>query len=544
MSIFDGIKRVALKLRGAVLGFFDSSSFKDPLLLITGAAIIIGFALRIYQLQSQSLWLDEFYSVEASRASPWAMYQIYSNDIVKFIGSWDVGSPPLYYWILGGFEYFGANDFIMRLPSVIFGALTIPLIYKTGKVIFGRPTGVMAAVLLVFSPFHIWFSQEARAYALFAFLALLMIYFYYKCISADTSGKPLNWAGLIIASILAVYTHYHAFLLIGVLLLHWCIVTSHSKFVKKKIEKRKVAYFVISFAIIFLVVIPSALNFLNGYNQVSGKYNASYFQNFFNFDLFRSDVLGPFTVTYGVSSASFLPIAILGVLLFASAILFFVIGIRRYRSSGLLVILAVVMPFIFIYASVFNSRYLVFIYPFYLILIAKGVQVISEFLRQHLPMTSTGHIEEKQRRPRISGWIAGFVNRKGIVVAIVAIIICTNTFVLNEFYRPGAKLKEDWKSAINYIDVQASPGDVVLTSPKYTEKCIWHYMYRSDVLISSVTDVGEFNNSSFQGHRMWLLYTPYAPPSVRSFIVANSTCRVEYSGGLKVYVMDPYNFNP
>ena len=54
----------------------------------------------------------------------------------------------------------------LRLPSAVFGVLTIPLVYALGRTIRDHRLGIVAALLFAISPFQVWYSQEARGYSL------------------------------------------------------------------------------------------------------------------------------------------------------------------------------------------------------------------------------------------------------------------------------------------------------------------------------------------------------------------------------------------
>ena len=80
--------------------------------------------------------------------------------------------PPLYHVILYvTIRLFGDSAIALRLPSALMGIANIYLIYRLGTVFWDRLTGVFGAALLAFAAFHIWYSQEARMYALLSLLA-------------------------------------------------------------------------------------------------------------------------------------------------------------------------------------------------------------------------------------------------------------------------------------------------------------------------------------------------------------------------------------
>ena len=82
--------------------------------------------------------------------------------------------PPGYYMAMWAWtQAFGASMFSIRLPEALLGAASIFLIYQVGTLTYGRRVGLIAAVLLALSGFHIFWSQMARMYAPGAFLGLL-----------------------------------------------------------------------------------------------------------------------------------------------------------------------------------------------------------------------------------------------------------------------------------------------------------------------------------------------------------------------------------
>jgi len=182
-----------------VKNIFEKINYSNVILLMI---LFIGSFLRIYKLDYKGLWLDEI--IEVTTAD--------SNTIAGVLESTTQHlSPPLGLIIPHFFLQFGNNDFIARLPSVIFGILSIVLIYTVAKSLFGIKEGLISALLLSISPFHIWYSQEARMYSLFVFFSLLSILFFYKGI-VDNEKKM--WYGFIISTTLNIYTHYFAFFMI------------------------------------------------------------------------------------------------------------------------------------------------------------------------------------------------------------------------------------------------------------------------------------------------------------------------------------------
>jgi Dolichyl-phosphate-mannose-protein mannosyltransferase len=135
-------------------------AFRMLLVFIT----LLALGLRLYRLDAQSLWLDEAIAWRDSQA-PWP-------DMVETMLATDC-NPPLYFAVLKIWTAFlGDSAVAMRLLSVLFGTLTVPLLgWFVGRRA-GAGAGCLAALLLAIAPIHIDYSQEARPYTLFPLLIL------------------------------------------------------------------------------------------------------------------------------------------------------------------------------------------------------------------------------------------------------------------------------------------------------------------------------------------------------------------------------------
>src|SRR3972149_8655532 len=131
--------------------------------------LILGLTLRFIAI-NQSLWLDEAIGALVVKS------QTYVQILREF--PLHDNHPPLYYLSLKLWsDIFGYSEVALRSLSELFGVLTIFFVYKIGKLISPR-LGILAALLLATSPFAIYYSQEARMYAMAAFLAAVAFYFF------------------------------------------------------------------------------------------------------------------------------------------------------------------------------------------------------------------------------------------------------------------------------------------------------------------------------------------------------------------------------
>ncbi|HID61398.1 MAG TPA: phospholipid carrier-dependent glycosyltransferase, partial [Anaerolineae bacterium] len=166
---------------------------------------LLALALRLYHLGAQSLWYDEGVSVYLARMSLPQLTAWTADDI----------QPPLYYYLLHFWLLlFGpsSSEFVVRFPSLFFGVLTVPLMYRMGRHLFGAAAGLLAAFLAAISPLYLWYSQETRMYTMLTFLCLLSSYLLLKALERRAPLKgSLLWLAFAVANVAAAYTHYFAF---------------------------------------------------------------------------------------------------------------------------------------------------------------------------------------------------------------------------------------------------------------------------------------------------------------------------------------------
>ncbi len=164
-----------------------------------GAVMLIMFALallvRVHDLGRQSLWLDEATQVWSS--------SLPVRTILARLAQSDT-QPPLYYIALHGWIVaFGRSAVDVRFLSAVTGALAPPLLYAVGRTLAGRWVAALAALLFIANPFHIWYSQETRGYAVMATLALAAAWLLLRWVS---SVQPLWGVLLALANALLLYT--------------------------------------------------------------------------------------------------------------------------------------------------------------------------------------------------------------------------------------------------------------------------------------------------------------------------------------------------
>lgn len=160
----------------------------------------LGLILRLISL-NQSLWLDEAINVMAAKSYSFL-------GILTEYAKADF-HPPLYFAIIWIWtKLFGFSEIIVRLPSVIFGLLTIWLVYLTGRKVYSKKLGILAAFLLALNPLHIYYSQEARMYSLATLAVGLNFLLFIKLIK----NEKVNFIFIIFSDLLILMSDYVAYL--------------------------------------------------------------------------------------------------------------------------------------------------------------------------------------------------------------------------------------------------------------------------------------------------------------------------------------------
>src|SRR6476661_4619773 len=137
------------------------------------AVCLLGGLLRLYRLDALSLWVDEGDTVFDARL-PWPA-------LLGVNGPFEP-HPPLYFILVKLMSAVAPEMLAGRLVSLLAGVGTIGALYLLGARLAGPRVGLLAALALTLAPLHIWYSQEARPYAVTAllvcasYLALLRLY--------------------------------------------------------------------------------------------------------------------------------------------------------------------------------------------------------------------------------------------------------------------------------------------------------------------------------------------------------------------------------
>lgn len=461
--------------------------------------VLLAFALRTYRLDLQSLWYDEGVTAEIARRPLGALVQWTAQDI----------QPPLYYLTVSGWgkmlqalaptsgsadlpipERWGGawSEWSLRYLSAIFGTLTVPLLATLSTGLSGhRAAGAFAGLLAALHPLLFYYSQEARMYALLAFLGGLAGYLLLcRCVPVvPLRGKPPHrwrWWGLYVAiATAAVYTHYFAFFLLGALALsfllrRWLLSSSANATLKGGafVFKDIGVLVIVHLLILFLYLPWFSILFAQLQNDTS------YWQGEFKLAEALPKVLISFvggeTVSESVGRWLLLPFGLFTLI----AILALVwpaadgkggsererVKVQVPNSILLTALLWSIVPvgaihILALFIPKFNPRYGILGLPGLILLWSAGLARLWILFgqRSHGPVS-----------------VSTPVRSAGLLVAFMLLLTATSAFIYadrNYFVDPEFT-KTQWEPLARYVRKRAQPGDLVVLTSGHSWP-IWNY---------------------------------------------------------------------
>jgi uncharacterized membrane protein len=391
--------------------------------------LIIAIALRLIGI-NQSLWLDEAININ--------VVKILNPQQLVFSYSLGDFHPPLFHLILKGWYVLWTalnlpvSELTFRLPSVIFGVLTVYMVYLIARRLFSKTTALIACTLTATAPLAIYYSQEARMYALACFLTTVSVYFFLSILQKD---KLLNWIGFIVSTALLLYSDYIPYLMLPILVFYLLVR-------RKTIARGTLLAFIPAFIIILALITPwlfvfpkqfavglSAATVSPAWAHVVGSPELKSLPlTFVKFAWGRISIDNKL-----IYALSFIPTALFVALLF----LFSALRTNAKRSFLYLwlfgpIVLAFIMAF---FVPVFSYFRMLFVLPAYYIILSAGITILNH------------------------KWLTRILLFIALTINIVAIIV----FLINPAFQ-----REDWRKATNYIINSADKNSVVLFESNYT----------------------------------------------------------------------------
>jgi uncharacterized membrane protein len=340
-------------------------------LCIVWGVVVVGFLLRFFYVTHQSLWYDELFNVSAISQN--------FSPVLKIL--WEAENhPPLYIILLKGWVgIFGLSDLSMRGFSVVAGTLLLFYLYKLIKTIAGQKTALIALMLSSVSPLLIYYSQEVRNFSVWLLFSTASFSYFFERVLLGKK-RELLWTA---STILALYTHIFSIFILPVQLLLWFVITFQKK---EKLFTPPSFSSVLSMAALLMAIIPLVLWALGHKNNYAGFQKEFSFAHIlylpfawtYGFSLGPSinelhtmtfyDVCSNYLMEVGGATLSMLIVLIAGIWAVRRNAFFMWIAALLIIISGLIVS----TPF-FSFIS-FNVRSSLFLFPFFLLFLAIGIQ--------------------------------------------------------------------------------------------------------------------------------------------------------------------------
>jgi cellulose synthase (UDP-forming) len=405
----------------------------------------IALIVRVALIDVQSLRLDESLSLG----------QVQEHSLVglwRYLAEANVHVPLyhtlLFFWV----RLFGSAEWVIRIPSVILGAASVPMLYLVARRLMSHRAALFAAAIGATSPFWIWHADEARMYPLMLFLALSSLYLLLRALE---DGGAWRWVAYGVVTGISFYSHYFALLMPAVHLGYLLIY---------RVPWRKFLAWVASVSLAGVLFLPwmwmlytlrleqSGLGSLTSGVRLA-KPSYTLFGVLYGFLFFLlvyvlgyGQALGNGVGILGTLSAmvagSWPLVALFGTIgkrigvVLRSRMLWFLLW-WMVTTVGLVYLLSVWKPGLWI------QRYLIIASPALFLLIGAGL---------------------------------GSLFRKRVAIGIVLVMASFGTLAITENFSLGNPVREDFRSAWNIIQSQDRPGDVVIVMPLFYRTPMRYYV--------------------------------------------------------------------
>jgi glycosyltransferase involved in cell wall biosynthesis/uncharacterized membrane protein len=413
--------------------------------------LIFGFILRTIGI-NQSFWLDEVVQAMTSADT-------FKNLFLELTGDFH---PPFYHifmWLWA--KIFENKEIAMRLPSLILGSLTIVVVYKIGlflkkelKLKNLKCFPIIAALFMATAPFHIYYSQEARNYAVTCFLASLSILFFLPIFSFQKKDKR-QILKYVVLTVVFLYTNYFAVFV--VLAQNLAMILKY-----KSIKSLKSWIFIQTLLLIFFspvfLLLSKQLTLGRGATSVLPEWeklvNASFFKalplTFAKFLIGRITIFNKKLYAFLVG------------FLFISYSIVFLKGYLKEKTNFFQKQSSVIFIWFFVPLSLafLTSFFIPNFQPFRLLLILPAFYLILSF------------------------GISFFKKKiKIILISLVLFVNLASSFVYltNPYFK-----REDWRGLANYLDKQKN---IAVVFPSNTSN--WPYRYYSTSQNNSLFSTSE-----------------------------------------------------
>lgn len=428
--------------------------------MVVLALAVFGLILRVATIDTRGLWLDEATTILQT-----------SGTLLQTIQSQIGGThPPLFHMLMHFWIYlFGTAEPTIRAYALVFGVAAIPVAYWAGTAVYDRKVGVVAAGILAISPYHIWYSQEARMYTMVMFFALLSVGTF--SLGLETK-KRRYWVAYAVFSAMGAFTQYLFLLLVigqGIYYLLFEVIDREIRLGREQVRlfslstPKDIFKDIPTLASYSAAVIAMAVPVLTWMNWAV----------FFPPDQ-EAALVGAVTnqgLGYGAPRPSL-------AIRFNDAVQTLVELLFGSHSPAITYGLVAMWPLI-IYFAMFimgGGRYVTRRTTMLLcsasgVLVVwglgqwQGVVLLSRYL---MPMAAPALL-------LLASVIAQIPKRSRLVIATVGVLVCLTAYVAQSF-DPDSVLRYQNRETIQHVLAEYEPGDVIIYEPFYIDVIVNYYL--------------------------------------------------------------------
>lgn len=171
------------------------------------AILALALVLRLVEALRTPLVFDEIYALLLARMGPSGIFQVLRQDVDQPLGF-------LVMWAWRGIG--GEGELWLKLPSIVFGLVTILAVILLGRALFDAHAGLWAGAILAVNPSHVFYSQQASFPVLVWTLLTLALWSAWRWIAYD---ERRDGAAFVALAALAIFTYYFAAIVIAAVLL-------------------------------------------------------------------------------------------------------------------------------------------------------------------------------------------------------------------------------------------------------------------------------------------------------------------------------------
>jgi len=397
---------------------------KEILILIL--CLIAGFALRFYTFDKKSLWIDEIHTYNDSRDGIQKQLEYYKENPTYL-------HPPMFFVLTHSFYPFTKPERDLRIIPLLFGILSIPMIYFLSRQ-FSPNIAIPCTLILTFMTYHIYFSQDGRMYSMLMFFGMMALYFFIKHLKTYKKGYLVLVA---IGYAILFHTSYSSILFIVFTQILWFYHINENK------NKFNIFSFLTLSGITLILCIPWVLFIVLSYKGQPVM------------DLLTIQEIGSlFTIVAGIFNdwAPLPPLSIASLILL---ILFPFFSKNKENSIILLALLAFTVGGLYFYCKLLNvnqfitSRYFITFFPLFLITLYLSLDAI----------------EAKFKKFRGLFWI-------GPKLFFLILFILSNLIILFPYYKSE---KQNFRGLVNYLNTHLGDGDKIVVGTFTYIPGILHY---------------------------------------------------------------------